>query len=299
MTDETQTNDASAAFESGFSNARGDSQPAAEKPAEKAQPAETKPAESARQDAKKVEPDPWEGVAPKIRETLEGLQTKLAGFEKLPARFSVVEGHIGNLNLVTRSLKAAMEKANEKSTAKGQEAPSNTEVQRAMKDPARWTQLEQDYPDWVAAVKPEFDDLRAAIAATKSEPFDPAPLEKKFDERITKTTADFESQFEARLPLYMKHGNWKATVRSEEFKAWRATQPQDVNALGASENPDDAVRMLDLYSADRKKAAEKTAREESRKKQLERAVTPDGVSVTTHQPSAEDAFEAGFKSARG
>jgi hypothetical protein len=298
VTDETQQNsEASAAFESGFSTARGNA-PEAEKPAEKAETQiEAKPA--ARQDVQ-AEPDPWEGVAPTVREKIEGLESRITGFAKLPDRFRVLEGHIGNLNVVTRNLKAAMDTASEQSSAKGQEAPSNTEVQRAMKDPARWSQLEQDYPDWVAAVKPELDDLRAAIAAApKSVPFDPAPLEKKFDERLNQNSSLTVAQARVFARIDAKHDDWEETVKSEDFKAWRAAQAPEINALGASSNAKDAIRMLDLYADHRKKEAEKVNREASRKKQLERAVAPDGVTVTTTPPSVEDAFVAGFKSARG
>jgi hypothetical protein len=56
--------------------------------------------------------------------------------------------------------------------------------------------------------------------------------------------ADVSSQMEA------AHPGWVRTVQSRAFGAWKTKQPPRVQALGASNRPEDAILMLDLYKRD-------------------------------------------------
>ena len=49
------------------------------------------------------------------------------------------------------------------------------------------------------------------------------------------------------------HPNWMRTVMSKEFSVWKSLQPYHVQQLSASDRPEDAIRMLDLFKADRAK----------------------------------------------
>jgi len=44
------------------------------------------------------------------------------------------------------------------------------------------------------------------------------------------------------------HPNWTATVHSHSFAEWLKDQPEHVQAWATSEEPADAVRLLDLYA---------------------------------------------------
>jgi hypothetical protein len=46
------------------------------------------------------------------------------------------------------------------------------------------------------------------------------------------------------------HPGWRDLVRSAQFKAWYARQPDAVRALGASPEPTDAIAVLNLYKRD-------------------------------------------------
>lgn len=306
MSEQAQDDSAaqSAAFESGFVEVRGDaSAPPATQPAEKASTTATEDT-SARSDAadSKVteEVDPWEGVPSTVKTAIESMQASLATVANVPERLRKFEGNFGSLNASMQQLKTALASATTATQAAGAKAPDAAQVQQAQRDPARWKQLKEDYPDWAEALEPELADIRAQIAAIpKPQPVDTSVLEKKFDERVSQATQQAVTQARALGAIDAKHPGWEDLVKTPEFKTWRNAQTPEIQALGGSDKAGDANRMLDLYADSRKKAAEKTAQQAERKKRLDRATAPDGVTVTTTQPSVEDAFVGGFKTVRG
>lgn len=319
MSEQTQEATAAAdaaAFESGYTAVRADTTQPSEAPVEKPQtePAKTDDA-SARQDAKTAEPakaaaaepDPWEGVPSKVRETLEAMQTQLAGITKLPGRLSTLEGHIGNLNLVTRGLKAATEKleaaaatARTAATAQGATAPTDAEVKSAAKNPELWKQLKEDFPVWADAIEPELAELRAQISALKPKQEQPVVDVAAIKGEVTQ---DVQARIDAAVEfalgmkeIAVKHGNdWKAQIATPAFEAWFAAQPADVQALSASKAPNDAMRIVDLFAEHRKKETEKAARQ----KRLDAVGQPKGSTTVTPMTSDDEAFVQGYQSVAG
>jgi hypothetical protein len=299
-----------AAFESGYSQARAEHQPAA--------PAEARPAEKAEettstqdppntsegagnpdpqktQEAKPAE-DEWAGVAPKVRTELEALRGMVAKVEKVPDRLRNIEGHIGGLVATTRELRAALDTARTAATAAGAKAPTDTEVKQAARNPELWKQLKEDFPVWADAIEPELADIRAAIAAV------PRPQAVDVGALKGEVTKDLQPLLEAAAAhgrgmarIDRKYEGWEEMVKTPDFEAWVAAAPPETQALSRSSKPADAEKMLDAYAEHRKKQAEKAGRT----RRLDAVTAPRGTTAVTPMTSDDEAFEQGYKEARG
>ena len=110
-----------------------------------------------------------------------------------------------------------------------------------------------------------------------------------------KTALDNTSKaYEAKL-LTVMHKDWRTVVASPEFSEWKNTLPEDERT--ELDSSWDALFIGEKVAAF--KAAQAAAEDAKRKKaqRLEAAITPRGAVGTTAQ-SDNDAFVAGFKSAR-
>lgn len=91
-------------------------------------------------------------------------------------------------------------------------------------------------------------------------------------------------------------GDWTEEVKSDGYKNWIATQPQDVKALEASDSVRDAARLLRLFKSYVPPKPD-VPKPSTRQQQLEAAATPRAVSVNTPQPTGNP-FADGFQTGR-
>ena len=102
---------------------------------------------------------------------------------------------------------------------------------------------------------------------------DVKPVEKPVQ---TQAQPDQETpeQLKARLTrereLSDRHPKWIETVKTDEFKTWLQSQPDDIKALGASDNVDDADTMLAAYKKHKEDAAKVAQVEAERQERLRR-----------------------------
>lgn len=246
-----------------------------------------------------VTDDKWTGVSPALRQHIEGMAAQLGQITKIGEDLRRIDGHIGGLTSQQKAIKDALASAKTSTTAQGAATPSATQVQDAEKSSALWKQLKEDYPDWAEAV-----DLRLAEIAAGRAPSGPAvdPVKLKqellgeFDGRLNTAVQTAETKGRTLGYLDQKHGpEWEAEIKSPEFDAWIAKQPDATKQLCSSAKVSDASKLIDTYRAARKKSAEST----ERKQRLANAVTPVGTAVTERTVDEEDAFVGGFEAARG
>lgn len=284
--------ESNAAFENGFNAERGITPPA-EKPAVEAVQAEEPPAK-AEEPKVEAQPDPWEGVNPKVKAELESVSAKLASIDKLPDRLRNIEGHIGGL---TSQLKTALAtaKAVEKT---GTEAPTEAQIKAAgAYTSEKWKRLEEDFPDWAAAMDERLATLKPAAEAPA---VDVAGIKQEVSTEITKSVEERITEARQLARIDAKYPDWEEEVATKEFKAWKATQKPEIQALGASPLAKDAIAMLDLYATAKKAAAKKAAEDAANKKRLESAITPKGTGVPApHTIDDDEAFDRGYKKASG
>lgn len=267
------------AFADGFAQVRGEEPPTA--PAADAQPAAKPQPEQQNDDARDdgernddapaaepAKPDP-------VLEKLSRLEQLLGATE---SRIRNVEGRFGSLNGEIQTLKKSV-------TAAPAPAPAPAVTTEALE------QLKKDYPEWGKAI----DEAVAAAVANATAALRPG--EMLSEERVAQITAAAERGAGMRF-LDTHHRGWREQVQKPEFKQWLQQQPPDVSQLAFSDDPFDAIALLDTWRA---AASAKPGAKSGAKEKLEAAVA---VGRKPAQPaptqiSDDEAFALGFREARG
>jgi hypothetical protein len=164
-------------------------------------------------------------------------------FSNIEGQLRKVNGHIGGLTQSQQQLREQVLNAAKQATANaGKEAPTNAQAKAALADPEKWAALKAEWPEWGEAVE---EVLAARIPQAPA--FDPTEFDRKLDERVAAETAKVrEEAVNAHLDTIVD-GDWRATVKSEEFGKWMAAQPDEVKALGDSPSLADASKMIRLF----------------------------------------------------
>ncbi len=161
------------------------------------------------------------------------------------------------------SLQSALDKA------KNPPEPPKSPTQRLSKRPDTWQRVSEDFPDIAAGAEELID---AVLGSTN-----PAPEELQSKVSVlleSHQNLANELQSTRDLLVEFRHQDWKTTVKSADFVKWRQAQPQEVNALGASDDPRDAIRMLDLYQSWKGTQPDPTTVQRNRQSRLEGAAGP-------------------------
>ena len=254
--------EASAALTAGYNKIKPPETPAEPDKKEPDAPAAPDAAAAAAEPAKPAEPDPWAGVPPVVKTTLESITGKLGAVDSLTKE---VKGRMATFQSQLATAQAAA-----KTVAV---APTPEQIAAASKSKEKWDSLKNDFPEWTDAMDERFAAERAETlkAIPKAEPVDVAAITRDVGAAV-KTDAVTLARQLARVDA--KHENWEADIQAPEFAAWVATQAPEVKALAASESAQDAIKMLDMYY-DHRKGAE---RKDKNKARLDAAVTPKPAS---------------------
>jgi hypothetical protein len=160
---------------------------------------------------------------------------------RLEGQLRNVNGHIGGLSEGQKQLKATMEAAR----ANVKDAPTKEQVAEAMADPAEWTALREDFPEFVKATE---SLLAAKLAGLQTPGIDQGAIDKIVEARVAKEAAAIRTEsIDSHLDAVVDGGNWRETVNTPAFDAWIKAQPADVQALGDSARLTDSARMLRLF----------------------------------------------------
>jgi len=121
-------------------------------------------------------------------------------------------------------------------------APSQGQMAAAAKNPEKWEQLKQDFPEWAGAMEEyvgsKLNGMQSGVQATQVMEYVQQQLAV---ERENMKTALEEARVEGR------YENWRDTVNTPEFAQWFAIQSNEVKALADSSAARDAIKMLDMF----------------------------------------------------
>lgn len=243
---------------------------------------------------KEVAKDPWEGVAPILRTTIESINGKLGGIDKLSTSLRETAGRVGAIQSELAAGKAAA-----KTVAA---APTDAQITAAVSDGAKMKKMREDFPDWAEATDEQFAAIRAELLAKipQSQTVDVDAIKRDVREglnkEIVKSTTEAVDRARNLGRIDSKYPDWETdgTIYAPgtrkltpEFAAWQQTQPPEIRALGDSDRAGDAIKMLDLYYDHRKTEA-------TRQKQQQRLETAIPVRGTggPRQPTTNDRAEA-------
>lgn len=254
----------------------------------------------------------WDGVPVKVRQTLETVLGKIGGIDELAHIVKSQDGRVGAALRGITELKSELDtaRAAAKSVNKsGGDAPTQAQISAAAASDEEWEKLLEEFPDWRAGIDKRIDHrVEARIQKIAMPSVDLDGLKNE----ITNMVATAE----ARAEITAAHKNWKKTLTTPEFNdfVWNhpaapskfqhedylelkkqdpakaaqffdgfaRTNPQwwaERGAMMASDEPEDAIRLLDAYSEHSKTVADATAKAERSKKRLDSAITPKGVAT--------------------
>jgi hypothetical protein len=129
-------------------------------------------------------------------------------------------------------------------------APSQGQMAAAAKNPEKWEQLKQDFPEWAGAMEEyvgsKLSGMQSGVQAMQVVDYVQQQLAA---ERETMKTAIEEARVEGR------YENWRETVNTPDFAQWFAIQPTEVRALADSSAARDAIKMLDMFHSLKAKPA--------------------------------------------
>lgn len=179
-----------------------------------------------------------------LRDEVAGLKSMLS---QLTSRLRNAEGHIGGLNSAVKQQIEAARTAKES----GASAPTVGEIQTAQASPQAMADLERDYPEFAKALKPA---LEASLAAQRSEFEKRIPQSQDQQDVVIDVVTKQELEaFRAEQRVEAKHQGWQQRVAQPEFQGWLSQAPREVRMLAGSNDPEDAIRLLDLHEEARKK----------------------------------------------
>jgi len=208
-------------------------------------------------------PDAEKADTPEDTNDIKTLINKIAGLESMvsqqASRIRNAEGHIGGLN---SQVKTALDAAKTKAVAAGDDAPSAKEIAAAQGDPQAFAKLSEEYPEFAKHLKPAMDATNSRLAVLERQLKE--EREAKAEQRAAPsvTTQDLDAR-DAAMAVEIKHPGWKNVVKQAEFHGFVATAPREVRLLASSDDPQDAIRLMDLYAestAERPSTTQRTQR---------------------------------------
>ena len=166
--------------------------------------------------------DPWANVPSVVRD-------KFVAMEHLDQRLRTSEGRVSAMQ---RELDIAKQAARAV-----EDAPSQRQINTAGQNTAKWKELQDEFPEWADAI-----DERLKGAGNDNAPELRAELDSL---RQAKAQTDKDL---AELRVSVIHPHWDEDVKTPEFAEWMKKQPYEIQTLASSDNPRDAIKLLDAYA---------------------------------------------------
>lgn len=234
-------------------------------------------------------PDIWADVSDAHRAAYEAA---LAEQERLRHSVHSNAGRVSALQRKINELETQLGRQ-VRAAAAPSDAPTAQEINEAMQTPESWASFTEEYPEVARAV----DSRIAGEIARLEQALN--PLREEVNKRARAEQEQFESlQYQA---LEKAHPNWQQTINTPAFTHWLQSQPESVQSLVESDYADDAIALLNFYSAtSRERGAPSSGRvseiQAARQRRLEQSVeTPSRRGA--QRPLAEDDFSSAFKAA--
>lgn len=287
-----QEQEAEEGFASGFAKVSGNKEE--EPPKEEPDPKEEddEPKEEEEDDD---EPKPADDEPP-ADDPLKSIQEQLTAITNWQRN---IGGQVGGLADQVKRMSATAKAA---ATSQGADSPDPDKVEAAIGDAEEWGKLKAEYPEWTEGFEKQMSVLEKRVLQ-KVPQVDTEALKTELRQETGKSVEDLEKV----LPVYIKYPGWKKDINTQEFKAWLPAQPQEILALAESDDPEDAIQLLDKYeehkaakAAETNASAEKDRRHKKNQQRLDAATTPKGAGEPPQKGlSDEEAFERGYKKQAG
>ena len=185
--------------------------------------------------------DPLAGLSPTVR-------AKLAQIDELAQANAQLLHHVKT----TEGRVAAMQReAQQARQAAMQEAPTQTAIVSAAKNPEKWEQLKQDFPEWAGAME---EYVASKVGGQQQQSLTPEQVTGYVQQQVAQTRAEMGRLMEE-ARIEGKYENWRDTVNTTEFAQWFTVQSPETRALADSSAARDAIKMLDMFNTSKSVSA--------------------------------------------
>ena len=226
-----------------------------------------------------VSPDPWAGVNPALRQTLESLNSTIA---PLSERLKQAERRIGAIqNDYSAWKKDVEEKVN---------APSQEEIAAAAQDEKDWKALEEEYPDWTEAVSKKLSQIQDEHERETQAALEQIESLKAQMQSESQQKGQIDETLERRL-LGIRYPKYREIIQTKDYQQWLAVQPQDIIQKTFSPVAEDAIAVLDAFMEAKETISPK---KDNKQQRLQEAVLPEGHEAIPPK-SEEDMTDTEFR----
>lgn len=238
------------------------------------QPEETKPDEHNTAPAAdlKQDTDPYEGLSPAIRAKLEKFDQVAEMLPQLNTTLKETAGRVGSLQ--SQWAKHQQQLASQ---------PTPAELEQAAKGKKSWQAIKEEHPDWAEGIESFVSEkTKPGLSAEELE----QQIAQQYQEKFAAETAKL-----SRAIVRIAHPKWEQDIRTPEFAGWMAGQDDTVKAQASSQDPEDAIALLNSYYASRKTGSD--PRDKQRKLEAATEVrTPSRQAASTSLTSDDGMSEA-------
>ena len=185
--------------------------------------------------------DPLAGLSLTVRAKLAQIDDLAQANAQLLHHVKTTEGRV-----------AAMQReAQQARQAAMQEAPTQTAISSAAKNPEKWEQLKQDFPEWAGAME---EYVASKMGDQQQQNLTPEQVTNYVQQQVAQTRAEMGRLMEE-ARIEGKYENWRDTVNTTEFAQWFTVQSPETRALADSSAARDAIKMLDLFNTSKSVSA--------------------------------------------
>lgn len=194
-----------------------------------------------------VEPeDPLAGLPDVVRAKLAQIDELATANAQLLHHVKTAEGRVAAMQREFQQARVAQQQV------APQEAPSQGQIVNAAKNPEKWEQLKEDFPEWAGAMEEYVASKLGSVQPQQG--LDPQQVAAFVQQQVDQTKAEMRQAIEeARVDG--KYENWKDTVNTLEFTQWFTVQSPEIRSLANSDSARDAIRMLDMFHETKKRSA--------------------------------------------
>ena len=206
----------------------------------------TLPAESEDNQLPADEKDPLAGLPEEVKVALAKINQLEQANAQLLHHVKSAEGRVAAMQRELQTARAAQQ------SVAPQDAPTQNQMNAAAKNPEKWEQLKEDFPEWAGAME---EYVASKLGSVQSAPgLNPQQVAAFVQEQVTQTKAEMTRAIEE-ARIEGKYDNWKELINTTDFVQWYSVQPPEVRALAESTSARDAIRMLDMFQETKKRSA--------------------------------------------
>lgn len=189
--------------------------------------------------------DPLAGLSPAVRAKLAQIDELAQANAQLLHHVKTTEGRVAAMQ---REAQQARQAATQVAP---QDAPSQGAIVNAAKNPEKWEQLKQDFPEWAGAME---EYVASKMGGQQQQNLTPEQVTNYVQQQVAQTRAEMGRLLEE-ARIEGKYENWRDTVNTTEFAQWFTVQSPETRALADSSAAKDAIKMLDLFNASKSVSA--------------------------------------------